>query len=119
ICCRKHILLLLGENLWLIDSLLPRALYDNKKWLENQGKSKLRKPEAGPKRVRRNKYIPHLAAARFKPSQDWSFEEARRLYDASNSVDVVHYVGNIDGMRRLSEDSGGNLFKHKPSFEHC
>lgn len=65
-------------------------------------------PEVGPKRARKNKYVPHLAAARFKPSQDWSFEEARRLYNASSSVpevDNVCCVDNIEGMRKLSEES--------------
>ena len=64
-------------------------------------------PEAGPKRIRKNKYIPHLAAARFKPSQDWSFEEARKLYASRNTsgFDVVHYTDNIEGMRKLDSES--------------
>ncbi len=65
-------------------------------------------PEAGLKRVRKNRYIPHLAAARFKPTEDWSVGEAKRLYETSKNytVDRVFYGDSIDGMRKqLSAES--------------
>lgn len=64
-------------------------------------------PEQVPKRVRKNKYVPHLAAARFKPNQDWSFDDARKLYEYNDNpaVDKIHYTDNIEGMSRLDPES--------------
>lgn len=66
------------------------------------------RPERSLKRVRKNKYEPHLAAARFKPTEDWSMEEAKRLYNKSNTfaeVDTVRYMDNIVGMKQLQDES--------------
>ena len=65
-------------------------------------------PEAGPRKVRKNKYVPHLAASRFRPNSDWSTEEARQLYEASKfsfETDIVHYIDNIKGMKHLPSES--------------
>jgi site-specific DNA-methyltransferase (adenine-specific) len=65
-------------------------------------------PEQIAKRVRKNKYVPHLAAARFKPNQDWSREDAKKLYEASSdglAVDTIHYTDNIEGMKSLNDES--------------
>ncbi len=64
-------------------------------------------PEAGLKRARKNRYVPHLAAARFRPTEDWSFEEARELYESSQpvSIDQVFYEDNVDGMKKLPSES--------------
>jgi len=64
-------------------------------------------PEVGQKHIRKNKYVPHLAAARFKPTEDWSVAEARRLYASSKGVifDCVKYEDNFEGMRKLSPES--------------
>ena len=64
-------------------------------------------PESGLKRIRKNKYVPHLAASRFKPTYDWSFEEARKLYIVSKNPDSdrVVYDDCIDGMKKLPAES--------------
>jgi site-specific DNA-methyltransferase (adenine-specific) len=61
----------------------------------------------GRKKKRKNPYIPHLAASRFKPTQDWSKEEARALYISSKnkSTDFISYTDCIDGMRKLPKES--------------
>ena len=56
------------------------------------------------KRVRRNPYVPHLAASRFKPAQDWSFDEAKELYEKSRG-DIIHYADCIEGMKELPSES--------------
>ena len=64
-------------------------------------------PEPGLKRVRKNKYIPHLAAARFSPTEDWSVAEAVELYETSSKagIDHVAYKDNIEGLKQLSAES--------------
>ena len=64
-------------------------------------------PERTPKRIRKNPYVPHLAASRFRPTHDWPISEARRLYQTNSSdfLDVVDYEDCIEGMRRLEPES--------------
>jgi site-specific DNA-methyltransferase (adenine-specific) len=58
------------------------------------------------KRKRKNPYVPNLAAAHFKPKQDWSIQEARELYERKNQKsDFVFYSDNVEGMEELSSDS--------------
>ncbi|GAB4317234.1 MAG: hypothetical protein Kow0069_19870 [Promethearchaeota archaeon] len=53
---------------------------------------------------RKRKYVPGIAQLNFKPTHDWEFEEAHRMYDEAThplEVDVVHYgdcVAGMDGM---------------------
>jgi site-specific DNA-methyltransferase (adenine-specific) len=61
-----------------------------------------------PKKVRKNRYIPDLAAASFKPTQDWSVEEARKMFDAAKfprKVDEVSYEECVSGMQKLPDAS--------------
>lgn len=63
---------------------------------------------SGRKRIRKNRYIPRLAAARFKPTEDWSLEEARKLYHSSKKdfkIDRVSYVDSALGMKELPPES--------------
>ncbi len=65
-------------------------------------------PKEKQKRVRKNRYIPNLAAARFKPTEDWSTEEAKQRYYATKfpfEVDAVFYEDCIRGMRKLPQES--------------
>ncbi|MBI4258129.1 MAG: site-specific DNA-methyltransferase [Thaumarchaeota archaeon] len=61
-----------------------------------------------PKRVRKNRYVPDLAAARFRPTEDWSTEEAKERYYAIKfpfEVDAVLYEDCIRGLKRLPQES--------------
>ncbi|MHA1959122.1 MAG: DNA-methyltransferase [Candidatus Thorarchaeota archaeon] len=68
--------------------------------------AKTQKPSRGQK-----KYIPGLAAIRFKPSQDWSCKEAELLYgDGKGTIPGISYnrilfEDCITGMRKLPENS--------------
>jgi site-specific DNA-methyltransferase (adenine-specific) len=64
-------------------------------------------PEPGLRRIRKNKYIPHLAAARFRPTEDWSRIEAEKLFRTSRTseVDRINYLDNIGGMKKLQAES--------------
>ncbi|MFX0107379.1 MAG: DNA-methyltransferase [Candidatus Hodarchaeota archaeon] len=56
------------------------------------------------KKKRKKPYVPHEAAAKFKPSEDWTHEEAFRLYNEAKfslETDKVIYEDCIQGMRRL------------------
>lgn len=61
----------------------------------------------GRKKERKNPYIPHLAASRFKPTEDWSKEEARALFLASKKkhLDFISYADCISGMKKLPDES--------------
>ena len=61
-----------------------------------------------PKRVRKNAYRAHLAAANFKPTEDWTNEEAQRLYEVARfpyKVDRILYEDCIEGMKKLPAES--------------
>ncbi len=64
-------------------------------------------PEA-PGRKRKKPYVPHEAAARFRPTQDWTTKQALGAFEAASfrfPVDSVHYEDCIQGMRELDEES--------------
>lgn len=62
--------------------------------------------ETPPKRKRKNPYIPNLAAAHFKPSHDWSREEAEELYENnSRDTDRIFFGDCVAGMKNLSPES--------------
>ena len=53
-------------------------------------------------------YVPHKAAAEFKPTMDWSKAEAAQLYDDrifTIEVDKILYEDCISGMRKLPKES--------------
>ena len=61
-------------------------------------------PDTSRKRVRKNPYIPHLAASRFKPAEDWSIDEARKLYEKSGD-NAIRYIDCVEGMKELPQES--------------
>ncbi len=61
-----------------------------------------------PRKKRKNPYVPHVAAAKFKPTSDWTREEALEAYRAASApfkLDSVQYEDCIEGMRKLPEES--------------
>ncbi len=69
------------------------------------------------KRKRKNPYIPHKAAAEFKPTEDWTREEAHRRYNESKIAyqsDVIHYEDCIAGMRGIPEESIDTVIADPP-----
>ena len=63
-------------------------------------------PEREPKR--KNRYIPNLAAAKFRPTQDWTIQRARDEYEKARftfDTDIVSYQDCIEGMKKLPNDS--------------
>lgn len=56
---------------------------------------------------RKNKYIPNLAEFYFKPDNDWTFQEAKKMYSDSLSPDKnkIFYENCIQGMRNLPPES--------------
>jgi site-specific DNA-methyltransferase (adenine-specific) len=62
----------------------------------------------GPKRTRKHKYVPNLAALNFRPTEDWSADEARSRYEDAvfpSKVDEILYSDCVPGMRSLPEES--------------
>lgn len=60
------------------------------------------------KKTKKRKYIPHKAAAEFKPAMDWTIEEAKQEYftrQFSFEVDKVYYEDCILGLRKLPASS--------------
>jgi site-specific DNA-methyltransferase (adenine-specific) len=72
----------------------------------------------GPKRVRKNKYVPHLAAARFTPTEDWSIEEARRLYEVTGkqTVDRIYFEDSVEGMKNDVQSESVDCVIADPPF---
>lgn len=65
-------------------------------------------PSSEGKRKRKKRYIPHKAAAEFEPTDDWTKQEALRLFESSKypyPVDRILYQDCIDGMKRLEAES--------------
>jgi site-specific DNA-methyltransferase (adenine-specific) len=61
-----------------------------------------------PGRRRKRRYVPHEAAARFKPTQDWTRKQALNAFKAASfpfPVDRVYYEDCIQGMRNLDKES--------------
>ena len=66
------------------------------------------KPEDTPKKIRKRRYIPHLAAAQFRPTEDWSVDQAKQEYCKAEfpfDVDKIFYKDCIEGMKNLPNDS--------------
>ncbi len=67
--------------------------------------------EKAPARRRSRRYIPNLAEFYFKPTCDWTIDEARALYEASDrasddlELNTVFYEDCIRGMRKIPEGS--------------
>ncbi len=59
------------------------------------------------RRKKRRRYIPHLAEFYFKPTYDWSIEDARKLFEETPpllgpyEIDRVYYENCISGLKRL------------------
>jgi site-specific DNA-methyltransferase (adenine-specific) len=64
-------------------------------------------PEPGTKRIRKRKYVPHLAAAHFRPTEDWTKDEAKQLFKKSRTpgTDRIYFSDCIEGMRKLESKS--------------
>lgn len=66
------------------------------------------KPEEKTKRIRKNRYIPDLAATHFKPTEDWSIDDAKEEYQKAKfnfPVDRIIYGDCIKLMRQLPDES--------------
>jgi site-specific DNA-methyltransferase (adenine-specific) len=67
--------------------------------------------EKSPPRRRSKRYIPNLAEFYFKPTYDWTTDEAKALYEARDSIsqeidlNTVFYEDCIQGMRKLQQGS--------------
>jgi site-specific DNA-methyltransferase (adenine-specific) len=74
------------------------------------------KTSAPPKKIRKNPYVPNLAAAHFKPSNDWSLDEARRHYEENQGqiLDRIFYRDCIGGMKELASQSIDCLIADPP-----
>ncbi len=63
------------------------------------------------KKKRRNKYIPGLAAMKFKPDEDWSKSKAKELYKNQSftigeyEIDRVYYQDSNEGMDNFPAES--------------
>ncbi len=69
------------------------------------------------KKKRKRKYIPHKAAAKFKPNEDWSHDEARKLHEQSIpsfEVDRIHFSDCIKGMKHLPDESIDTVIADPP-----
>ena len=65
-------------------------------------------PQAPKRTKRKRRYVPHEAAARFKPTEDWTKEKAQDLFTQASfpfPVDLIHYEDCINGMRALQDES--------------
>ena len=62
-------------------------------------------------------YIPHKAAAEFKPTMDWTREEAAQEYENrlfTFDVNKIHYIDCINGMKDLPSESIDMLIADPP-----
>lgn len=74
-------------------------------------------PENTAKRIRKKRYIPHLAATKFKPTEDWSIEEAQKEYSKAKfpfKVDRIIYEDCIEGMKKLPKESVDTIIADPP-----
>jgi site-specific DNA-methyltransferase (adenine-specific) len=65
-------------------------------------------PGPSPKKERKNKYVPDVAALKFKPTMDWTVDEARtRFLKATSSIDLdtISFSDCISGMASLPGES--------------
>jgi site-specific DNA-methyltransferase (adenine-specific) len=72
--------------------------------------SKEGKEKSHPRR-RSKRYIPNLAEFYFKPTYDWTIDEAKSLYESREAIssdielDTIYYEDCIQGMRGIPKDS--------------
>ncbi len=74
-------------------------------------------PEDTPKKIRKKRYVPHLAAAQFKPTEDWSIDEAQKEYSKAKfsfKVDRIIYEDCVEGMKKLPEESVDTIIADPP-----
>lgn len=74
-------------------------------------------PENTPKKIRKKRYIPHLAATQFKPTEDWSIDEAQKEYSNAKfsfKVDRIIYEDCVEGMKKLPEESVDTIIADPP-----
>ncbi len=60
------------------------------------------------KKKRRKRYVPHKAASEFEPTEDWTKEEARQMFESASHpihVDDIRYQDCITGMRELPKET--------------
>ncbi len=65
-------------------------------------------PEKKPKKIRKKRYIPNLAASLFKPKDDWSSCLALKEYNQAFfpfKVDNVYYEECVKGMKKIPAES--------------
>ncbi|MHA1907587.1 MAG: hypothetical protein ACW98Y_09865, partial [Candidatus Thorarchaeota archaeon] len=65
-------------------------------------------PKSTKKTKRKKRYVPHEAAARFKPTEDWTKEQALEMFKESSipfPIDLIHYENCVEGMRSMPEES--------------
>ena len=69
------------------------------------------KKKEEPKKGRTKRYVPNLAEFYFKPTFDWSREEARGLYEGTKSpspkfeLDAIRFEDCVSGMKELPDKS--------------
>ncbi|TFG10662.1 site-specific DNA-methyltransferase [Candidatus Heimdallarchaeota archaeon] len=66
---------------------------------------------------KKGRYVPHKAAAEFKPTMDWSKKEAAEIYENrifTFDIDTIHYNDCIQGMRELPSESIDMLIADPP-----
>ncbi|MDF1539128.1 MAG: site-specific DNA-methyltransferase [Candidatus Thorarchaeota archaeon] len=64
-------------------------------------------PESS-KKKRKKRYVPHEAAARFKPTKDWTREEASSEFEKAKfsfPVDVINFEDCMAGMKSVPDES--------------
>lgn len=74
-------------------------------------------PEDIPKKIRKKRYVPHLAAAQFKPTEDWSIDEAQKEYSKAKfsfKIDRIIYEDCVEGMKKLPEESVDTIIADPP-----
>ena len=75
-------------------------------------------------RGKSNRYIPNLAQFYFKPTHDWTNDEARLLFKKMElnsrefKLDTVYYEECIDGMKKLSPKCINLVIFLRYSFNH-
>ena len=74
-------------------------------------KNEKKKRSGGKKQKRSRRYIPGLAAFTFRPTHDWSVEEATRLFETTHHdiqpfrQDTIQYMDCLEGLQRLPKNS--------------
>ncbi|MHA1928328.1 MAG: DNA-methyltransferase [Candidatus Thorarchaeota archaeon] len=70
-----------------------------------------------PKKKRKKRYVPHEAAARFKPTEDWTSDKALKLFSGTKhslEVDTIQYEDCIEGMKSLPAGAVDTIIADPP-----